>query len=149
MTRSSVVRTPFGTFDTSPMPGQTTIPRNYGNSPSLFWVDLQLRKSFHLGPMPQARLTPPAAPGRPLANAAPKPERPWELRFQVDAQNIMNHNNPGLPIGVLPTPGQPLCAGLVSANGCSFFGRSLSSAADFSPLTSSNRTILLQTSFTF
>ena len=148
LARPSVVRTAFGAFDTAPMSGQAIIPRNYGTSPSLFWVDLQLRKSFHVGPLPQARAVA-SAPGSKSAAGPRKPERPWELRFQIDAQNLLNHTNPGLPIGVLPTPGQQLCAGLVSANGCSFFGRSLSSAADFNPLTSSNRTILLQAAFTF
>ena len=118
------------------------IPRSSGS-------DLQLRKSFHVGPMARERVAAPVSPGKPLAGTARKSERPWELRFQVDAQNLLNHTNPGLPIGVLPTPGQPLCTGLVSVSGCSFFGRSLSSAPDFVPSTSSNRTILLQTYFTF
>ncbi len=146
LSRASVVRTGLGNFDTVPMSGQRTVPRNYGTAPSLLWADLQARKSFHLGPRP---LSPAAAGTTKVAGASQPPERPWELGFQAEAQNIVNHINPGLPIGVLPSPGEPLCAGLTSATACSYFGRSLSLASDFSPLTASNRTILLGTFFRF
>src|SRR5690349_17356348 len=33
LTRRSVVFTPFGAFDASPLPGQRIIPRNYGQGP--------------------------------------------------------------------------------------------------------------------
>ena len=149
LTRPTVVRTGFGNFDTDPMPGQTIIPRNYGNSPSLFWVDFQVNKGFHVGPRPAARAAAPQpANGKPPAVAGP-PERPWELKFQIEAQNLLNHNNPGLPIGVLPSPGEPVCSGVTLTSACSYFGHSLSLASDFSPLTASNRTILVQTFFTF
>ena len=148
LTRASVVRTRFGDFDTAPLLGQNLIPRNYATAPPLFWVDLQGKKSFHLGPRPPSPAAGAAEGTRPAAAPA-RPDRPWELRFQVDAQNVLNHTNPGLPLGVLPSPGEPLCAGLTSATACSYFGRSLSQASDFSPLTASNRTILLQALFTF
>ncbi len=152
MTRPSVVRTKFGNFDTAPLPGQAIIPRNYATAPPLFWVDLQGRKSFHIGPRALAAASAPGpgpnAPGKPRPGPT-KPERPWELGLQVEAQNVLNHTNPGLPIGVLPSPGEPLCTGVTSATACSYFGRSLSLASDFSPLTASNRTILLQSSFRF
>ena len=148
LTRASVVRTSFGNFDTAPLPGQAIIPRNYGNAPGLFWVDLQLHKDFHIGPRPTAKAVAPAAPGRP-AGAPAVPDRPWELKFQVEIQNLLNHNNPGLPIGVLPTPGEATCSGVTASAACSYFGHSLSLASDFSPLTASNRTILVQSFFTF
>ncbi len=132
LTRSSVVRTRFGNFDTDPLPGQQTIPRNFGNAPANFWLDLQLNKDFHLGPRPRAVETR-AAAGQP-APAAGKPTRPWDLKFEVEAENLLNHNNPALPVGVLSSP---------------YFGRSLSLASDFSPLTASNRTILLHSFFSF
>ncbi len=148
LTRPSVVRTSFGSFDTLPMPGQQIIPRNYGNSPGLFWVDLQLNKDFHIGPRPTAKTAGASAPGK-LAPSPAIPDRPWELKFQVEIQNLLNHNNPGLPIGVLPTPGEPMCSGFTASAACSYFGHSLSLASDFSPLTASNRTILVQSFFTF
>ena len=150
LTRVSVVRTSFGNFDTDPLPGQQIIPRNYGNSPSLFWVDLQASKDFHLGPRPSVNANARAARSANGSSAStPRPDRPWDLRFQVEAQNLLNHNNPGLPIGVLPSPREPICAGPTASTACSYFGHSLSLASDFSPLTASNRTILVQTFFTF
>ncbi len=148
LSRPSVVRTAFGNFDTAPITGQRIIPRNYGNSPGYIWLDIQASKSLHIGPRPAMQAARPGPDGKP-SPAAGKPDRPWELKFQVEAENVLNHNNPGLPIGVLPSPGEPVCAGLISTSNCSYFGKSLSLANDFSPLTSSNRTFLLQSLFTF
>ena len=149
LTRASVVRTAFGNFDTAPAAGQSILPRNYGTAPPLVWLDVQLGKDFHVGPRPQAA----SSNGRP----APQPDRPWALGFTVEAQNPINHNNPGLPVGVLGA--QPCgsastapctCAvGLCSLAPSQYFGHSLSLANDFSPNTASNRTIFLKTSFTF
>ncbi len=133
MTRSSVVRTAFGNFDTAPLPNLHLIPRNYATAPGFAWLDLQAGKDFHIGPRPNAEAATSTGNGKP-APAPKKAERPWDLKFQVEAQNVLNRNNPGLPIGVLSSP---------------YFGRSLSLANDFSPLTASNRTILLQSFFTF
>ncbi len=123
LTRASVVRTALGNFDTNPQPGQTIVPRNYGTDPSYAYVSLATRYTVHVGPRPPGKAGPTA-----------KPDRPYNLRFQVDVQNLFNHNNPGPPVGVLSSP---------------LFGRSLSLASDFSTFTASNRTILLQTLFSF
>ena len=148
LTRASVVRTAFGTFDTAPLPNQRLVPRNYGSSPGLAWLDVQLYRDFHLGPRPRANAV---APG---GQASPAAARPWDLKFQVEAQNVLNHNNPGVPVGALAAqPCTAVASGAVSASSqtCAspYFGRSLSLASDFSPLTASNRTILLQASFSF
>ena len=147
LTRPSVVKTAFGAFDTDPIAGQGTIPRNYGDSPGLAWLDLQLYRDFHVGPRAKA-----AADGKAGA-AAVRPDRLWDLKFQVEAQNLLNHNNPGVPVGVLaPQPCPATAVGTPPASGLcasSTFGHSLSLASDFSPLTASNRTILLQSFFTF
>lgn len=140
LTKASVVRTGYGTFDTAPASGQT-IPRNFGTSPALVWLDLRVAKELHVGPRPAL-----AAGSGAAANATP--ERPWTLRFEADGQNLINHNNPGIPVGVLGA--QPCSV----AQGCTvapspYFGHSLSLANDFSPNTASNRTILFQTSFNF
>ena len=147
LARASVVRTAFGNFDVAPQPGQEIIPRNYGNAPGFAWLDLQASKDFHIGPRAPAKANAPAANGKPAPPA--KRERPWDLKFQVDVQNLFNRNNPGLPVGVLPSPGESLCTGITSLTSCSYFGRSLSLASDYSPLTASNRTILFQSFFTF
>jgi hypothetical protein len=56
------------------------------------------------------------------------------LSFSVEAQNLFNHLNSGVPVGVLSSP---------------LFGRSLSLTTDFSTLTAANRTLLLHSTFTF
>ncbi len=42
--------TPYGTFNTVPIPGQTIVPINYGGGPTLFTLNLRLSKTFGLGP---------------------------------------------------------------------------------------------------
>ncbi len=133
LSRPSVVRTAYGSFDTNPLPTQPIIPYNYGRGPALVWVDLQLTEALHVGRRPAMKAAPQAAAG-PAAKQASHPERPWTLSFSVEAQNLFNNVNPSLPVGVLSSP---------------LFGRSLSVATDFSPLTAANRTILLHSTFNF
>jgi hypothetical protein len=104
LTRPSVITTRYGTFDTSPIPGQRIIPSNYGQSPGLFSLSTELYRSFTFGPVLP---TPPPAP-----NAAPTPApkgkpyvaRRYNLTFVVEAENAVNHVNLAPPIGVLGSP---------------------------------------------
>lgn len=132
LSRPSVVHTAYGNFDTSPTSSQTIIPYNYGHGPGLLWVDLQMSEVFHVGPRSAMKAA--AQPSPSAAKPLPHPERQWTLNFSVEAQNLFNHVNPGLPVGVLSSP---------------LFGRPLSLATDFSSLTAANRTILLHSTFTF
>jgi Carboxypeptidase regulatory-like domain/TonB dependent receptor len=132
LSRPSVVRTTYGNFDTDPLPTQTIIPYNYGHGPALVWMDLQVSEALHVGPRVAMKAAP--QPAGSTAKPAPHPERPWTLSFSVEAQNLFNHVNPTVPVGVLSSP---------------LFGRSLSVANDFSSLTAANRTILLHSTFTF
>ena len=52
LTRPGVVVTPYGAFDTRPAPGETIIPRNYGNGPGLFFLNLRLSRTFGFGGEP-------------------------------------------------------------------------------------------------
>ncbi len=137
LTRPSVVRTAFGNFDLSPIAGQQIIPANYGNGPGYVSLQLTAGKSVHFGPLPAptepAAGTPPPAPGA-KPTPAPKPVRPYELNFSVEADNLFNHNNGATPIGVLTSP---------------FFGRSLSLNAGFFNNSAANRTVTLRSSFRF
>lgn len=133
LSRPSVVQTAYGNFDTAPLPSQTIIPYNYGHGPGLFWVDLQASEAFHVGPR-RAMSAAPQASASAGARPAPHPERPWTLSFSVEAQNLFNHVNAGPPVGVVSSP---------------LFGRSLSVATDFTPLTAANRSILLHSTFNF
>ena len=49
LTRPSVVMTRFGAFDLDPLPGQEIIPRNYGEGPGFFTVNLRVSKTFSFG----------------------------------------------------------------------------------------------------
>jgi hypothetical protein len=93
LTRPSVVATRWGTFDTNPITGQTIIPRNYGQGPGLFLVNLAVGKSFGVGPV------------RALTSAANGHiERKYTVDFWVQLQNLLNHPNLTPPVGTLNSP---------------------------------------------
>jgi hypothetical protein len=101
LARPSVVATKWGTFDTSPIPGQTIIPRNYGQGPGFFLLNLGVGKSFNLGPE-----TSPAT-GFAQANAGPpsrKYTRKYTLDFWIESLNALNHPNFTPPVGTLNSP---------------------------------------------
>jgi hypothetical protein len=52
---SNILKTPWGTFDTSPSPapGETIIPPNYGVGPSQFTANLRVGKTFGFGKKPE------------------------------------------------------------------------------------------------
>ncbi len=130
--RPSVVQTPFGNFDTNPLPSQIVIPINYGHAPAFTFVELNVNKEIAVGP--RSRETPlPGAKSGP-APMPQKPTRPYRLQFGMSADNLLNNNNPGLPVGVLTSP---------------FFGRSISLNAPFTGNTAANRAVTLRTAFSF
>ncbi len=138
LSRPSVVPTAYGVFDTNPLPSQSLIPINYGNSPTMVALQFELAKSFKFGKLPAAPAVT-ANPATPSISGGDKeqggkPDPPYELGFGVDAQNLVNHTNPGVPIGVLSSP---------------FFGRSISLADSFSNNTAANRTLTLRSFFRF
>ncbi len=134
LTRPSVVRTQWGTFDTAPIAGQTTIPTNYGKGPDTVVFNTRLQKNFNFGPA-----LPDETPGPPPPGAAPSPvkkkpiQRKYNISFFVAGQNILNHVNLANPVGVLGSP---------------LFGESTALASNFGT-GSANRTLNLGTSFHF
>jgi hypothetical protein len=135
-TSSSILyRTKYGNFDANPQPGEKIIPINYGNSPNFAFLQVHLERAFKVGPRPPA---PAPAPGAAATNGpAPKPDRPYSLTFSAEADNILNHNNPGMPVGVLSSP---------------YFGQSISLNSPFSVVgisTSANRMVTLHCNFSF
>ena len=128
--RADLRSTPFGDFDVNPLPGQETIPRNFGHSPGFFAANLRISRQFKFGEAPHVA---PATPrpggvgpgqannggtsGRPSggssAAAGSRPaEKPYTLTLSLSIQNFFNHTNLAPPIGNLSSP---------------FFGQSLSS----------------------
>ena len=129
---SVLYRTAYGTFDANPQPGEAIIPYNYAPGPRLLFTALDVGRDFKFGPRPEAPPTPAAAlkPGE----HAPRPDPAYDLDFSVEAINLLNHNNPGAPVGVLSSP---------------FFGRSISTNSFFDFASSGNRFVFLHAGFRF
>jgi hypothetical protein len=134
LSRTSVVRTAFGNFDTSPVAGQQIIPINYGHSFGFFSLQTQLGKGFGFGKRPAP---PPAAADAPAPKPnerSEKPERPYQMFLSVEAQNLLNNVNPGTPVGQLTSP---------------YFGRSLTLNTEQGSGTAANRQISFFMTFRF
>jgi hypothetical protein len=126
-------KTRFGTFDANPQPGEKIIPINYGSSPGFDFLQASLNRTFKFGPRPGAAAPAPVATKAP----APRPDAPYSLTFGIDAGNILNHVNPGPPVGVLSSP---------------LFGQSISLNPIFSlngVTSSANRIVTLRANFSF
>lgn len=103
LARPSVYRTKWGNFDADPLPGQKTIPINYGTGPSLVMLNMTLSRTFSFG----AKLAEqPAAPAPQPGQKAKKPDaaRRYQVDLGIDAENLFNTVNGGLPVGVLGSP---------------------------------------------
>jgi hypothetical protein len=160
LTRSSVVVTPFGTFDTAPnigISGQTIVPINYLTGPTQFTLNLRLSKTFGFGRETGANNgaggRPPGGPGGgrerggggggfgrgPGAGMGAifgpgSTNRRYNLTFSVNARNVLNRVNLSNPIGNLSSP---------------FFGQSISLAGGPFSSAAANRKLELQASFSF
>jgi hypothetical protein len=108
----NIVCTRFGNFNLRPLPGEQLIPRNYGNGPGYFSVNLRVTKSWSFGDMPSTAPANPApsksqhvntAPAASTAAHAPEAKR-YTLQLSVNFLNLFNNVNPGQPIGNLSSP---------------------------------------------
>jgi hypothetical protein len=117
--------TPYGTFNTVPLPGQTIAPINYGAGPPVYTINLRLSKTFGLGPKLEgaggaAGGGPRGGPGggggrgggglggRGLTGGGGSPftfgnetNHKYNLTFSVSARNLLNNVNYAPPIGNL------------------------------------------------
>ncbi|MBA3442315.1 MAG: hypothetical protein H0T92_20865, partial [Pyrinomonadaceae bacterium] len=113
---SNLRRTPFGDFDLNPAPGQAIIPRNYGQGPAFFSVNLGINRTVGFGEVPQPaaatavtvapQTTPPTGTTNNANGArrrAPIPKR-YNVTFGVQMFNIFNRANLAQPIGNLSSP---------------------------------------------
>ena len=120
--------TPYGTFNTVPIPGQPITPINYGTGQSLFTLNLRLSKTFGLGPKMESHSAagPRGGPGgtaavvarrggglggRGLGGGGGSPfifgnetAHRYNLTFSVSARNLLNNVNYAPPIGNLDSP---------------------------------------------
>lgn len=126
LTRPSVVRTEWGNFDMQPMPGQTIIPRNLGNAPGMFVVNLRASKAFGFGGRTGEEQAAAGAqgPSGPQLSSGPSGQghgpggrgggfrggdavaagSRYSLTFSVSARNLFNKVNLNTPVGNLSSP---------------------------------------------
>ena len=134
LSRPSVIQTRFGNFDTLPVAGQRLIPINYGNGPGLVVFNAYFGRAFNFGPQVKPAADAPQPPPPPPGSKPKPPDRRYTLEFGVEGNNLLNHNNPAPPVGVLGSP---------------LFGRSNALNTFFSQGSSANRVINLQATFRF
>lgn len=148
-----IVVTKLGTFDPTPEPGDTIIPRNYGRGPEFFVVNLRTTKEFGFGGGEKKAaqtqggggggqrggINSPFGGGGGGQRGGDSDESKYKLSLTAAIRNIFNHTNPGVPVGNLRSPlvGEPLSL----AGGFGFGGGGGSQAG--------NRRIELQVQFSF
>jgi hypothetical protein len=114
--------TPFGTFNSVPIPGQTIVPINYGSGPAVFSLNLRMSKTIGLGPKVQGSSGGPSGGGgqrgrggglggRGLTGGGGTGGGPftfgsetnhkYNLTFSVSARNLLNDVNYATPVGNL------------------------------------------------
>jgi hypothetical protein len=102
LARTSVVMTSFGPLDAAPLPGQTILPRNYGNSAAMVAANLRISKTLTLGE----------------GGGGKKPAGdPRQLTFTLNGRNFINHPNLGNPNGNLSSPTFGRATGLAGGQG--------------------------------
>jgi hypothetical protein len=158
--RPGVVVTPYGAFDPNPGPGEIIIPRNYGEGPGYFSVNLRLSRTFGFGARRGNRLSgsgdsgggdrhygarggPGGGGGMRMGGGGMRgmfsegsTEHRYNLTLSISARNLLNTVNPANPIGNLTSP---------------MFGQSNSIAGGFGPMgnMANNRRVELQMRFSF
>jgi hypothetical protein len=137
--------TRFGDFNLLPLPGETIIPRNFGQAPGSFVVNLRVSRAFAFGnkgnaaaqarPAGQtAAASGPRGPSGPAAagggarvaavgagpqggSAAAPSEKRYNLNVSINFQNLLNHVNLSTPVGNLSSPSFGESLGLGGAFG--------------------------------
>jgi hypothetical protein len=154
LSRPSVVQTPYGNFDTDPIPGETLVPMNYGTAPSEFSTNLALSKTIGFGPEKRGRggFGGGGGGGRGRGEGGLGPRglsgggggggfgfgggsnRKYQVTFMVRARNLFNNVNYAAPGSVVGSPQ---------------FLHYTSLAGGFFSSPSSNRSLDLQVRFSF
>jgi hypothetical protein len=133
--------TPFGNFNLTPLPGEQIVPRNFGNSPGSFVVNLRVSRAFAFGTIGRgnAAAARPTGAGGPTVVAAgpggprmvgggpggPGPQGPggsasekrFNLNVSINFQNLLNHVNLSRPEGNLSSPNFGESLGLAGSFG--------------------------------
>jgi hypothetical protein len=158
LSRSSVVVTRFGAFDTQPnigISGQTLVPINSLTGPTQFVLNLRLSKTFGFGKENASANGQPngtggggghrgggggggfgRGPGAGIATifGPANTGRRYNLTFSVNARNVLNRENLAIPVGNLSSPN---------------FGNSVALAGGPFSSQAASRKLELQASFSF
>jgi hypothetical protein len=122
----NVVCTAYGKFDIVPQPGEAIIPRNYGNGPSFFSVNLRASKTWGFGEKTRGGASGAGGPGGPPGGGfggggggrpggggrggggpfgdTSSSGRKYSLTLTAQARNLFNTVNYANPIGVITSP---------------------------------------------
>ena len=131
LTKPGVIVTPIGAFDPNPVAGQQIIPKNFGQGPTFFSVNIGISKVTKFGRAIPPKTTPPVGPGAVVNSNAPatatstkppeKPpiQRPYSLVFAIYLTNALNHANKSTPVGNMSSP---FFLQSTSTSGMFFFG---------------------------
>ena len=112
--KPGLIPTAYGLLDPNPVPGEPTLPRNYGRGPGQVYLNLRMAKTFGFGrergsgggrggagqgggPGGQG-----AAGG--FAGGAPSTNRRYNMSISLSVRNVLNHNNPGPIVGNITSP---------------------------------------------
>ena len=152
--QAGAIQTQWGWFNPNPAPGAPLIPRNFGQSPGYFAINLRVSKVFGFGEAHSAA-TPGfgGGPGGPRGGGPggpgmggprggmrgvfsdPLTDHRFNLTLSVSARNLLNSTNPGPVVGNLSSE---------------FFGQSLSLANAFGPVSGAgNRRLEMGLRFSF
>src|SRR5215213_1555367 len=137
--------TSFGNFNLTPLPGETIIPRNFGQAPGAFVVNFRVSRAFAFGSINRGNAAAPGARpaggpggpgggavvagaggGGPRVAAGPGPQGPggggasekrYNVNVSINFQNLLNHVNLSPPVGNLSSPNFGESLGLGGAFG--------------------------------
>jgi hypothetical protein len=125
LSRPGVIVTPYGAFDPNPVAGANLVPRNYGEGPGYFSVNLRLSRTFGFGEVASAEPRGDAQGGggrrggmmmggpgggrrggggggfRGGGGFGESTNKRYNLTLSVQVRNLLNTVNPASPIGDL------------------------------------------------
>ena len=98
-TSPSATMTRFGILDPKLSPGMSVIPRNYGQGPGYFILNLYLAKTFSLRSLPELWN------GKPnVVRSGQSGDSSFKITLSAQVLNLLNRTNLGSPIGNLTSP---------------------------------------------
>jgi hypothetical protein len=142
-----MIATRRGVFNTQPGPGDVIIPRNYGEGPGYFTLNFRVSRTFGFGELTEGAGHPSGVKRGGAVQSAEgglhnilrdgSTGHRYNLTLSLQVRNILNHTNPGMPVGTLGSPLLGQSTWLASS-----YGPEAMAAGD-------NRRVQIQLRFTF